>query len=92
MELKDDVIHHINISAGGVSPVPMLLEKTSEFLINKEIKTKNIRDAALIAQAEISPISDVRGSVEYKSILLRQIIFSHFLKLFPEKIQVEELV
>ena len=92
LELKDDVIHHINISAGGVSPVPMLLEKTSEFLITKEIKTKNIRDAALIAQAEISPISDVRGSVEYKSILLRQIIFSHFLKLFPEKIQAEELV
>ena len=53
-------------------------------------------DAALflngIIQAEISPISDARGTAEYKSLLLRQLFYAHFIKLFPELINVEELV
>ncbi|MDZ7635148.1 MAG: hypothetical protein U5L72_12280 [Bacteroidales bacterium] len=39
-----------------------------------------------IMQEEISPISDARGSAEYKRLLLRQLLIAHFLKLFPERI------
>jgi xanthine dehydrogenase small subunit len=35
------------------------------------------------AQAEIRPISDVRGTAEYKRLLLGQLIKAHFLTLFP---------
>jgi xanthine dehydrogenase small subunit len=90
--VSEDKISNIAISAGGVSPIPMLLKKTSEFLTNKEITSENILDAVSLASTEISPIDDVRGSAEYKVLLLRQIIFSHFLKLFPELIKVEALI
>jgi xanthine dehydrogenase small subunit len=37
-----------------------------------------------ISQAEISPISDARGTKEYKRLLLGQLIKAHFVTLFPE--------
>ncbi len=92
LSMNKNLIQKINISAGGISPFPILLEKTSTFLKGKKIISENILTAASITQSEISPISDVRGSAEYKSLLLRQILLLHFLKLFPEQIHAEELV
>ncbi len=88
---ENELITNISLSAGGVAPYPILLFNTSEFLTKKEISFRNINEAAKIAQKEISPISDVRGSKEYKSLLLRQLIFAHFLKLFPEQISLGDL-
>ena len=92
LTMNGNLVKDINISAGGVSPVPMLLEKTAAFLRGKEISEENILAASSVAQSEVSPIDDVRGSAAYKKLLLRQILFSHFLKMFPEKVNVEELV
>ena len=54
--------------------------------------TKIMGGAAVEAMTEISPISDARGSAEYKRLLLRQLIYAHFLKLFPEIIKPEDLL
>ena len=91
LELSDDNITKVYISAGGVAPIPLYLSKTSEFLLSKEINYANISEAAEIAMTEISPITDARGTAEYKSLLLRQLIFAHFIKLFPEKINIKEI-
>jgi len=50
-----------------------------------------VREAVAIAQSEISPISDVRGSTGYKRLLLQQLIYTHFITLFPERITLEAL-
>ena len=71
------------LSAGGVGPVPMFLRKTSAFLQDKEITAAVIGKAIEIAQSEISPISDARGSEDYKRLLLSQLIKAHFITLFP---------
>ncbi|MBY9001425.1 MAG: FAD binding domain-containing protein [Candidatus Heimdallarchaeota archaeon] len=81
--LIDNKMKEIQLSAGGIGPIPMILEKTSALLENKEISSSLIKEAAEIALTEISPIDDVRGSAKYKSLLLRQLIYAHFLKLFP---------
>jgi len=60
--------------------------------MNKKIDSKLMREAARIAVSETSPITDARGSVQYKKLLLRQLLFAHFLKLFPLKVNYEELV
>ena len=39
-----------------------------------------------IMKTEISPISDARGTKEYKTLLLGQLIKAHFMKLFPEMV------
>jgi len=43
-------------------------------------------------QEEISPISDIRGSKEYKRLLARQLLYAHFIKLFPKKVTLNGLV
>ena len=69
------------ISAGGVGPIPMFLRKTAAYMKRKTISEKTALGAAEIADTEISPISDVRGSDTYKRLLLRQLILAHFTEL-----------
>ncbi len=90
--VKDNIIQDVRISAGGVAPIPLYLKSTSEFLTNKELTSQNVKEATQIAFSEISPISDARGSAEYKKLLLRQLIYAHFILLFPDKINAEELL
>lgn len=90
--MENEVINEINISAGGVSAIPMYLYKTSEFLKGKEVTVENIKDAVAISQTEISPISDARGSSDYKRLLLSRLIYTHFITLFQEIINIEETV
>ena len=72
-----------SLSAGGVAPVPLYLSKTSAFLKNKILSEEIIDETIQIAQSEIFPISDARGSEEYKQLLLSQLIKAHFITLFP---------
>jgi xanthine dehydrogenase small subunit len=76
------LITHAHVSAGGVAPIPLYLEKTSRFLRGKEINEATISEANEIMQSEISPISDVRGSETYKRLLLKQLFAAHFVELF----------
>jgi xanthine dehydrogenase small subunit len=92
IETVNDIIKEVHISAGGVAPIPLYLVKTRAFLLNKKIDSKLIEEAVQIALSETSPITDARGSVQYKKLLLRQLLFAHFLKLFPLKVNYEELV
>ncbi len=91
-KVKDDIISEIKISAGGVGPFPLLLNETSKFLKDKKVKSDIVVEAAQVAIKEVVPISDIRGSEDYKRLLLRQIIYGHFIKLFPDKIKFEELM
>ncbi len=76
------IISHAHVAAGGVSPIPLYLGQTSEFLRGKEVNETNIAAANEVMQSEISPISDVRGTESYKRLLLRQLFRAHFVELF----------
>ena len=92
MRMKDDFIVSANCSAGGVSPVPLYLTKTSSFLSGQKLSADLIRQAAEILAKEITPISDVRGSAEYKRLLARQLFYSHFINMFPFMFELIELI
>jgi xanthine dehydrogenase small subunit len=83
LQVENSVVQAARISAGGVGPIPLLLARTGEFLVGKEISADVVRVANDIMQQEISPISDVRGTADYKRLLLRQLLFAHFLKFAP---------
>lgn len=80
---NNNEILKVRLSAGGVSPIPLILEKSSNFLLGKKIDEKVILELLNILQAEISPISDARGTAAYKRLLLSQLIKGHFMKLIP---------
>jgi xanthine dehydrogenase small subunit len=92
MKVNNNIIQEIHLSAGGVAPVPFYLRQTCEFLIGKEVSVDTIKKAAHIATGEIAPISDVRGTTQYKTLLLRNLIFAHFITLFPASSIQEELL
>jgi len=92
IKVKDDLIQEVHISAGGIGPIPTYLAKTCNFLKNKDLSPKTILEANKILQKEISPIGDVRGSIEYKRLLLRQLFFAHFIELYPKTISLSNLI
>jgi len=89
--IAGDIIVEASLSAGGVGPTPAYLRTVSEFLKGEVISEKLIIKATQIAQTEISPISDARGTKAYKRLLLSQLIKAHFIKLFPQ-LEVEQLL
>jgi len=87
ISVENDKIKDAHFSLGGVAAIPKYLFKTNEFLIGKEVSNKTINEAIEILQSEISPISDVRGSSEYKRLLAQQLFLAHFVELFPSLIK-----
>ncbi|HQZ51616.1 MAG TPA: FAD binding domain-containing protein, partial [Chitinophagaceae bacterium] len=84
LRMNGEAIKEASLSAGGVGPVPMFLKKTSGFLIGKKVNDKIIEEIIRIMQSEISPISDARGTAAYKTLLLGQLIKSHFINISKE--------
>jgi len=84
MEIENETIKKIHLSAGGVGPTPKYLKETCAFLSGKKIDNISIEEAIKIIQNEISPISDARGSADYKRLLLRQLFIAHIIKFFPK--------
>ena len=91
LRVENDLITHAGLSAGGVGPIPAYLFKCSEFLIGKKISIHLVSGLLALAESEISPISDARGTETYKRLLLSQLIKAHFIKLFPE-LPLEQLI
>ncbi|MBD2754451.1 FAD binding domain-containing protein [Spirosoma validum] len=91
LTVEGDVITSVTLSAGGVAPIPKRLFKTEEFLTGQFVTEEMIMEATSVAQSEISPISDARGTEAYKRLLLSQLIKAHFIRLFPE-LNVEQLL
>jgi xanthine dehydrogenase small subunit len=80
------------LSAGGIAPVPKLLIQTAAALVGKPLGPATVKAAAEVLNGEIAPIDDVRGSAHYKRLLLRQLVFAHFIKLFPNEFTLENLL
>lgn len=74
---EDGSVKDIHLSAGGVAPFPKYLVSTISFLIGKKLEMEVIQEAIKIMNEEIAPISDARGTKEYKRLLLRQLLFAH---------------
>ena len=85
----DGVIEEVGLAMGGVAPVPLFMTKTCQYLVGKPVSVETVAGAFSIAQDEIAPISDVRGSADYKRLLVRQFLIAHFARLYPEAVRVE---
>jgi xanthine dehydrogenase small subunit len=72
------------ISAGGVASIPLLLDGASRLLEGRAVTAAAVREASRAAMDEAKPISDVRGSAEYKRLLLGRLITAHMIRLFPD--------
>ncbi len=84
---KDRIVD-VQLSMGGVAPIPLFMEKTCAFLRGKSISAETVISGAAVADSEIAPISDIRGAADYKRLLVRQFLIAHFTVLFPDHVTV----
>jgi xanthine dehydrogenase small subunit len=75
-----DVIEEAGLAAGGVAPIPLALTETSRVVVGRPLGRETLALAVATAQEEISPISDIRGSADYKRLLVRNLLVAHFTK------------
>jgi carbon-monoxide dehydrogenase medium subunit len=57
------------IALAAVAPTPLFVEEAGMFLVGKEITPENIQEATKIAQTAARPISDLRGTADYRKHL-----------------------
>ena len=91
LQTDGEVIETVHLSAGGVYPWPFYAEKTVGFLQGKKLSPQTVFEAVEVLLSEIAPISDIRGSKEYKSLLLRQLFLTHFAEMFPQQFTADVL-
>jgi xanthine dehydrogenase small subunit len=88
MRLDGDVIAAASIALGAVGPIVIRARKTEAFLRGRPFDEETMRLAGEVAVGEITPISDVRGSADYRYQLTRNIL----LKFFHETQAIPEMV
>lgn len=75
---RDSKIVDAKIAYGAVGTTVLRLSKTEEFLRDKLLNEETMIAAGDIAVAEITPISDVGGSDEYRYNLARNVLVKYY--------------
>lgn len=69
--VKDGILLDARIVMGAVAPIPMRAKKAEGLLIGQTISDRLLQQAADSAAAECTPITDIRGSAEYRREMVR---------------------
>ena len=71
-------IQSIRIAYGGVGPVVLRLKRTEDCLKGKPLALESFEAAGEIARGEITPISDVRGSADFRLQLAENVLLKFY--------------
>ncbi len=77
-------ITQARLAYGGVGPTVMRLPKTQAFLVDQPFTETTMREAGQLARTEITPLSDVRGSADFRLQLAENILVKCYHDLTPE--------
>ena len=69
--VNGETMTEARIAIGAAAPTPMRARETEDFLRGKTISDELLAEAGVIASNESKPISDIRGSAEYRRDLVR---------------------
>ncbi|HEY9870108.1 MAG TPA: FAD binding domain-containing protein [Candidatus Obscuribacterales bacterium] len=78
-------IESVRIAYGGVAPLVLSLPQTEAFLAGKEHSLETFQAAGEVARREISPISDVRGSADFRYQLAENILLKFYYETAGER-------
>ena len=74
-------IRTARLCCGGVGPTTLLMKKTSAFLAGRPFAEATFVEAAEILATEATPMSDVRGSADYRRDVMKNLLVKHFVSL-----------
>lgn len=82
--LDGNTISSAAVAFGAVGPLVLRARNTELFLKGREFNEATMREAGDLATAEVTPISDVRGSAEYRLQLTRNVLLKFYFENQPE--------
>jgi len=78
IRLDGELISRAAIAYGAVGPMVLRLRRTEQFLQGQTFTEETMQAAGDIAVEEITPISDVRGSKDYRYQLARNVLLKFY--------------
>jgi len=75
-----NVICHIRLGFGGVAAMPVRAKRTEATLLGKIWSEETVQDALPILREEFKPISDVRGTADYRGGLITNLLEKFFVE------------
>ena len=79
--LEGSRMRNVQAAFGGVAATVMRVAEVESFLEGREMAEETFRRAGEIARASIRPITDVRGSAEFRSTLAENILMKLYFEL-----------
>ena len=74
LDMDGKTCRKARVAAGSVAPIPMRVTRVEKLLEGKEINAALLEECMAAVKEEISPISDIRGSLEYRSYVTSMIL------------------
>lgn len=84
LRLDGNRIAFAGLAYGAVGPVVLRARNTESFLMGREFSEATMREAGEIAIGEVTPLSDVRGSADYRWQLTRNVLLKFYFENQPE--------
>jgi xanthine dehydrogenase small subunit len=81
LTIENETIQEARIALGAVGPTVIRVKQTEAYLKGKPFSESVMQAAGELAAQEVTPISDVRGSADFRWQLVRNV----FLKFFHER-------
>ncbi len=68
---RNNICKEIKIAMASVAPTTVMAHRAEAILVGKKLTEENIAKAAEQAAMEASPISDIRGSADYRREMVK---------------------
>jgi len=65
----------VRVAMGAVAPVVVRARKCEDFLRNRILEDAVVRETGQVASSESSPITDIRGSAEYRRAVMPSLLY-----------------
>ena len=67
--LDDGTFRSARVSLASVAPTPLFVREAGEALAGQRVNKASVQKAAELAKAAAKPITDMRGTIEYRKHL-----------------------
>jgi carbon-monoxide dehydrogenase medium subunit len=80
LELRGDKVQKVAVALGSVAPIPLRLRKIEALMKGSEIDPESIIRLSETVPSIIDPISDVRGSRDYRLQVSKNLVKDMLIK------------
>jgi carbon-monoxide dehydrogenase medium subunit len=79
IDMAGKICQKARIAVGSVAPIPMRAYRVEQILEGQEIDATLVEECSSVIKEEISPISDIRGSADYRTYVTSTMLKNNIL-------------